>query len=76
MFSVLNTFYKLLGPHKKTYACAASTLLFATAFQLAVPWLMRQAIDAIESARGAEQGRPRVKLCRWDELLQAAGATA
>jgi ferredoxin--NADP+ reductase len=35
-----------------------------------------QAIDAIELARGAEQGRPRVKLCRWDELLQAAGATA
>ena len=34
-----------------------------------------QVIDAIESARGEEQGRPRVKLCRWDELL-AAGTPA
>jgi ferredoxin--NADP+ reductase len=31
-----------------------------------------EAIDAIERARGEEQGRPRVKLCRWDELLGAA----
>lgn len=31
-----------------------------------------EAIDALERARGAEQGRPRVKLCRWDELLAAA----
>jgi ferredoxin/flavodoxin---NADP+ reductase len=31
-----------------------------------------QAIDAAECARGAEQGRPRVKLCSWDELLAAA----
>ena len=29
-------------------------------------------IDAAERARGEEQGRPRVKLCRWDELLAAA----
>jgi len=31
-----------------------------------------QAIDAAECERGAEQGRPRVKLCRWEELLRAA----
>jgi ferredoxin--NADP+ reductase len=31
-----------------------------------------QAIDRAECAAGAEQGRPRVKLCRWDELLAAA----
>ncbi len=31
-----------------------------------------EAIDAIERARGEEQGRPRVKLCSWDELLSAA----
>jgi ferredoxin/flavodoxin---NADP+ reductase len=31
-----------------------------------------RAIDAAECARGAEQGRPRVKLCTWDELLAAA----
>jgi len=30
------------------------------------------AIDAVEKARGAEQGRPRVKLSTWDELLATA----
>ena len=30
-----------------------------------------EAIDALERARGEEQGRPRVKLCTWDELLAA-----
>jgi ferredoxin--NADP+ reductase len=35
-----------------------------------------QAIDAVECARGEAQGRPRVKLCSWDELLGiAAGAS-
>ena len=27
---------------------------------------------AQEKAQGAERGRPRVKLCTWDELLAAA----
>ena len=31
-----------------------------------------EAIDTLERARGEEQGRPRVKLCTWDELLAAA----
>jgi ferredoxin/flavodoxin---NADP+ reductase len=31
-----------------------------------------EAIDAVEKARGATQGRPRIKLCSWDELLEAA----
>jgi ferredoxin--NADP+ reductase len=31
-----------------------------------------EAIDAIERSRGEEQGRPRVKLSSWDELLAAA----
>ena len=31
-----------------------------------------EAIDAVECARGTEQGRPRVKLCRWGELLATA----
>jgi ferredoxin--NADP+ reductase len=35
-----------------------------------------QAIDVLESSRGSEQGRPRVKLCTWDELLEAARAAA
>jgi ferredoxin--NADP+ reductase len=31
-----------------------------------------EAIDAVERARGEREGRPRVKLCTWDELLEAA----
>jgi ferredoxin/flavodoxin---NADP+ reductase len=31
-----------------------------------------EAIDAHERGRGSEQGRPRVKLCSWEELLAAA----
>jgi ferredoxin--NADP+ reductase len=34
------------------------------------------AIDTHERGRGEEQGRPRVKLCTWDELLGAAEAVA
>ena len=35
-----------------------------------------EAIDAVERGRGEEQGRPRVKLCQWDELLAAAATPA
>jgi ferredoxin--NADP+ reductase len=35
-----------------------------------------QAIDALERSRGEAQGRPRVKLCSWEELLAAAGGQA
>ena len=35
-----------------------------------------EAIDADERARGEEQGRPRVKLCTWEELLATARAVA
>jgi ferredoxin--NADP+ reductase len=35
-----------------------------------------EAIDAVERARGTELGRPRVKLCSWDELLGAAREAA
>jgi ferredoxin--NADP+ reductase len=31
-----------------------------------------EAIDAIERGRGEPHGRPRIKLCSWDELLAAA----
>jgi ferredoxin--NADP+ reductase len=31
-----------------------------------------EAIDRVERARGQEQGRPRVKLCSWEELLAAS----
>jgi ferredoxin--NADP+ reductase len=30
------------------------------------------AIDEAERAAGEKSGRPRVKLCSWDELLTAA----
>ncbi len=33
-----------------------------------------EAIDALERSRGEPHGRPRVKLCSWDELLAAARA--
>ncbi len=41
----------------------------------AVAYAGWEAIDAVESARGEPEGRPRVKLCSWDELLAAAAAT-
>jgi ferredoxin/flavodoxin---NADP+ reductase len=31
------------------------------------------AIDEAERTAGEPLGRPRVKLCSWEELLQAAG---
>jgi ferredoxin--NADP+ reductase len=31
-----------------------------------------ESIDTLERDRGTGQGRPRVKLCTWDELLEAA----
>jgi ferredoxin--NADP+ reductase len=31
-----------------------------------------EAIDELERSRGGEQGRPRIKLCSWDDLLAAA----
>jgi ferredoxin/flavodoxin---NADP+ reductase len=34
-----------------------------------------EAIDGLERSRGEAQGRPRVKLCSWDELLAAARST-
>jgi ferredoxin/flavodoxin---NADP+ reductase len=37
-----------------------------------VPYAGWQAIDAVERASGEAQGRPRVKLSRWDELLASA----
>jgi ferredoxin--NADP+ reductase len=31
-----------------------------------------EAIDALERTRGAARGRPRIKLCTWEELIEAA----
>ncbi len=49
MFPILKRFYCLLGSHKPTYLCAALSLLLATSFQLTVPWLIRGAIDTLET---------------------------
>jgi ferredoxin--NADP+ reductase len=35
-----------------------------------------EAIDVLERSRGEPRGRPRVKLCSWDELLEAARASS
>jgi ferredoxin--NADP+ reductase len=35
-----------------------------------------EAIDALEKERGLPLGRPRVKLCTWDDLLEAAARAA
>jgi ferredoxin--NADP+ reductase len=35
-----------------------------------------EAIDMLERSRGEEQGRPRIKLCSWDELLAAASSSS
>jgi ferredoxin/flavodoxin---NADP+ reductase len=35
-----------------------------------------EAIDEHERARGAEQGRPRVKLCSWEDLLEVGTDTS
>ncbi len=31
-----------------------------------------ESIDSVERAAGESRGRPRIKLCTWDELLAAA----
>jgi len=44
--------------------------------QRGVPWVDYagwQAIEKLETERGAESGRPRAKICRVDELLEASG---
>jgi ferredoxin--NADP+ reductase len=43
--------------------------LFAERGVTPVTYAGWEAIDAVECARGAEQGRPRVKLSRWEHLL-------
>ena len=35
-----------------------------------------EAIDALERSRGEPHGRPRVKLCTWDELLATASSSS
>jgi ferredoxin--NADP+ reductase len=56
-----------------THEVEAGTIdgLLAERGLAAVSYAGWEAIDAVEKARGAEQGRPRVKLASWAELLEA-----
>jgi ferredoxin--NADP+ reductase len=54
---------------------ARGTELETLLVQRGVPYVMYagwEAIDAAERGAGEPQGRPRVKLCTWEELLEAA----
>ena len=64
----------LVTPQEGATADAVDALLAerGVAHVLYAGWT---AIDELERSRGEEHGRPRVKLCTWDELLEAASAT-
>jgi ferredoxin--NADP+ reductase len=57
--------------HKGQGATGIDALLAERGVE-AVTYAGWEEIDANERARGAEQGRPRVKLCTWRELLETA----
>ena len=50
---------------------ARSTTLLAERGVAVVTYAGWEAIDLLERSRGEPQGRPRVKLPTWDELLEA-----
>jgi ferredoxin--NADP+ reductase len=60
-----------LQPKPDATAAAVNALLAERAVPV-VEYAGWTAIDEAERAAGAQSGRPRVKLCSWDELLAAA----
>jgi len=60
-------------PQREAPAEAVDALLAERGVEV-VSYAGWEAIDAVERARGRPQGRPRVKLCSWDELLSTARA--
>jgi ferredoxin/flavodoxin---NADP+ reductase len=60
-----------LVPKPDTTAAAVDALLVERGVRF-VEYTGWTAIDEVERAAGAKSGRPRVKLCSWDELLAAA----
>ncbi len=60
-----------LVPRSDAEEHALDALLAARGVQV-VMYAGWEAIDALERGRGAGQGRPRIKLATWDELLAAA----
>jgi ferredoxin--NADP+ reductase len=57
-------------------SAAAVDVLLAERGVPAVEYAGWTAIDEAERAAGEKLGRPRVKLCSWDELLSAAARVA
>jgi ferredoxin--NADP+ reductase len=64
-----------LEPKPDATAVAVDALLFERGVD-AVEYDGWMAIDEAERTAGEKSGRPRVKLCSWDELLAAAGRVA
>jgi ferredoxin--NADP+ reductase len=64
-----------LEPKPDASAAAVDALLAERGVQ-AVEYHGWLEIDAVERAAGEKAGRPRVKLCTWDELIAAAGRIA
>ncbi len=62
-----------LLPEHETSSQAVDALLAERGVEV-VTYAGWEAIDALERARGEPLGRPRVKLCTWEELLAAARA--
>ena len=56
----------------RAIATAISTTLLAERGVDVVSYEGWEAIDEVERARGADKGRPRVKLTSWNELIEAA----
>ena len=61
-----------LQPKPEATAAAFDALLAERGVRV-VEYVGWTAIDEAERAAGERSGRPRVKLCSWDELLAAAG---
>jgi ferredoxin--NADP+ reductase len=64
-----------LQPKPETYAATVDALLAERGIRV-VEYEGWAAIDEAERAAGEKSGRPRVKLCSWDELLAAAERVA
>jgi len=60
-----------LEPKPDASAAAVDALLAERGVQV-VEYDGWMAIDEVERAAGEKTGRPRVKLCSWDDLLAAA----
>ncbi len=64
-----------LEPRPDATAAAVDALLAERGISV-IEYAGWTAIDKVERAAGERSGRPRVKLCSWDELLAAAERVA